>query len=86
MKLRPCPFCESYDVKLDSKKFRNQLYVSEITYILCDHCGAVISFRASEGKQDAVAMYNGLQAYTENEEIRYRKGLERFANVPKEMR
>lgn len=40
-----CPFCGSRDVKVD--------FVDGITYYLCDGCGAVVSFRGNEGKDDA---------------------------------
>ena len=78
--LLPCPFCDSYDVKIS----RNQNL--GMTFIECEHCGAVVSFRANEAVDDTVAMWNGRNPYTENEEIRYRKGLERWADVPEELK
>lgn len=80
-KLLPCPFCESYDVKAVQNKALNGM-----TFIECDHCGCVVSFRANEEKQDTIAMWNGRNSYTENEEIRYQKGLKRWANVPEDYR
>ena len=80
-KLLPCPFCKSEDVHV----VQNPM-LKGMTFVECEHCGAVVSFRANEEKLDTIAMWNGRNPYTEDEEIRYRKGLDRWANVPEEWR
>ena len=54
-KLLPCPFCDSYNVKVHTN--------NGMAFVLCNHCGAVVSFRANEPKQNTVAMWNGRQPY-----------------------
>lgn len=78
--LNPCPFCESYDVKISRNKNLG------MTFIECANCGAVVSFRANESAADTVAMWNGRNPYTEAEDIRYRKGLKRWSDVPEELK
>lgn len=79
MKLLPCPFCKSYDVHA----VQNPM-IQGISFVECDRCGCVVSFRANEEKEQTIAMWNGREPYTEQEEIRFRKGLDRWANVPEE--
>ena len=45
-----CPFCGSRKVTIEEK--------DGICFYLCDDCGAVISFRGSEEKEDAARCWN----------------------------
>ena len=55
--LRKCVFC-GHEVKLTSGLVRMK-GMPKMYFVECDHCGAVVSFRGSESKEDCRKMYNG---------------------------
>lgn len=89
MKLRSCPFCGSDDLKID--RLNGSMNYSRYGYkvmhfIKCEGCGAIISFRANEDYERTVALYNGDESMSEAEAERRKEAIERWQNVPKEMR
>lgn len=88
-KLNKCPFCGSHDLNIDRLKggMNPQKYGYKVLhFIRCDGCGAIVSFRANEDREHTIAMWNGREPFNENEKKRYEEGVERWQNVPKEMR
>lgn len=47
---KACPFCGMPDVKVEMRY--------GINYVLCDGCGAVVSFRGHEGKDQTIGCWN----------------------------
>ena len=88
-KLRSCPFCGSTDQVIRSLKGGMNIpkYGWKIMHFVeCENCGAVTSFRANEDRESTIAMYNGAESVTEKEAKRRQEGIERWQNVPKNMR
>ena len=63
-KLNPCPFCASESVKV-----RRGI---GMFMILCDECGATVSFYKKEGKEQAVEAWNR----REGERKAYEEGMD----------
>ena len=50
--LLPCPFCG------DHRTYAQSGQVFDQTYLMCDNCGAVTSFRPKKKHAEAIAAYN----------------------------
>lgn len=56
--LKPCPFCGS-KVYTETRTFpAGYGLTSTISYILCDKCGACVSFRGKEPKKQTEEAWN----------------------------
>ena len=88
MEVRACPFCGSENQVIRSMKggLGAKYGWKVMHFVECDNCGAVTSFRANEDRESTIAMYNGEQSMTEKEAKRRREGIERWQNVPENMR
>ena len=75
---RPCPFCGSNQVIVTGGLVKFEGF--DITYIECNGCGAVTSFRGNEKQKDAVTMYNGIEGDAE-QKIAFQKGLNRWKKI-----
>ena len=61
-KLKPCPFCGNIAVKTAKG-------VMQTTMILCDKCGATVSFWNKEREQQAINAWNKRwKAWTDKEQ------------------
>ena len=75
-KMRECPFCGSDRVDLYSKTYPHPPF--KLAYVVCDNCGAVVSFRANERPEQTLIMWNGPQPEeNEKEHEAYQKMLKR---------
>ena len=86
--LRKCPFCGGTNQVIHALKggMSPKYGWKIIHFVECDDCGAVTSVRANEDRENTIAMYNGEQSMTEKEAKRRREGIERWQNVPENMR
>ena len=87
--LRKCPFCGGTNQVIH--RMKSGMNIGKygwrmMHFIECEDCGAVTSFRANEEHDQTIAMYNGAEPFTEKEAKRFKEGIERWQNVPKEMR
>jgi len=53
IRLKPCPFCDG-KVRVDSRESMGY----EITFILCNRCGACVSYRGRESLRRTVKAWN----------------------------
>ena len=47
-----CPFCGNEKTRIVKG------YITPLTMVVCDHCGAVVSFRGGDTEKELIKRYN----------------------------